>query len=209
MKSTTGKQVYLIIITLIVWFGLLLQFRLSLKELDGAVWPTFKILLSFFTVLTNLAVAICLTASLLLKNTALGRFFSKPATQTAITVYIVVVAIIYNTALRGLVPLEGWHSLSNELLHVINPLLFLVYWIVFVDKTKLAYPQALYWLIYPFLYVVFIVVRGYLINQYPYPFINVVKLGYPKAILNTAIIMVIFWALSLLFIFLGKKTSKP
>lgn len=208
MKSVNSKNVYLTIITLIVWFSLSLQFSLSLRHYNGAVWPTLKILLSFFTVLTNLIVAICLVAQLLLKQTALGRFFSKPATQTAVTVYIFLVALVYNIALRGLDQPKGWHSLSNELLHVINPLLFLIYWVAFVDKARLSYKQTTVWLIYPLLYVIFIVIRGYLSGQYPYPFINVVAIGYPKAILNTIIILVVFWILSLIFVFTGKKTAK-
>lgn len=208
MKSVNSKNVYLTVITLIVWFSLSLQFSLSLRHYNGAVWPTLKILLSFFTVLTNLIVAICLAAQLLLKQTALGRFFSKPATQTAVAVYIFLVALVYNIALRGLDQPKGWHSLSNELLHVINPLLFLIYWVAFVDKAKLSYKKTTVWLIYPLLYVIFIVIRGYLIRQYPYPFINVVEIGYPKAILNTIIILVVFWILSLFFVFTGKKTTK-
>ncbi|QIL39353.1 hypothetical protein G7074_08735 [Pedobacter sp. HDW13] len=208
MKSINSKNIYLTLITLIVWFSLALQFNLSLELYKGAVWPTLKILLSFFTVLTNLCVAICLVSLLLFKHTALGHFFSKPSTQTAIAVYIFLVALVYNIALRGLDQPTGWHSLSNELLHVINPLLFLIYWIAFVDKTKLEYKQTIGWLVYPLLYVIFIVIRGYLISQYPYPFINVAKIGYPKAILNTIIILVVFWILSLIFVFTGKKTAK-
>jgi len=208
MKSVNSKNIYLTIITLIVWFSLALQFSLSLALYNGAVWPTVKILLSFFTVLTNLSVAICLATQLLLKPTALGRFFAKSSTQTAIAVYIFLVALVYNVALRGLDQPKGWHSLSNELLHVINPLLFVIYWIAFVDKAKLEYKQTVGWLVYPLLYVIFIVIRGYLIRQYPYPFINVVKIGYPKAILNTTIILVVFWVLSLIFVFAGKKTVK-
>lgn len=208
MKSVNSKIFYLALITLIVWFSLVLQFNLSLKQHNGAVWPTLKTLLSFFTVLTNLLVGICLVFNLFWKQTAPGRFFSKPATQTAVAVYIFLVALVYNVALRGLVQLKGWHSLSNELLHVINPLLFLIYWIAFVDKARLEYKQTISWLIYPLLYVIFIVIRGYLILQYPYPFINVVTLGYPKAILNTVIILIIFWILSLIFVLTGKKSSR-
>lgn len=208
MKSMNSKSVYLTVITLIAWFSLALQFNLSLKLYNGQIWPTIKILLSFFTVLTNLCVAICLTALLLLRQTALGRFFARPSTQTAVAVYIFLVALVYNVALRGLDQPKGWDSLSNELLHVINPLLFVIYWFAFVDKARLEYKQTISWLIYPLLYVIFIVVRGHLIQKYPYPFINVVNIGYPKAILNTVIILIVFWILSLIFVLIGKKTAK-
>ncbi|WP_316738025.1 Pr6Pr family membrane protein [Pedobacter aquatilis] len=172
---------------------------------SGDIIATMAIFLSYFTVLTNILCAICLTSILLFNKSILGKFFSKPSTITAITIYILVVGIIYNVSLRGLVELHGLHATANELLHVINPLLFLGFWLLFVDKSELRYKQAFVWLIYPLCYVLMTIIRGAMIQEYPYPFINVVTLGYPKAILNTLIILVIFWMLSLIFIFIGKK----
>ena len=205
MKSHPFGRFYIVISIIIIWFALGLQFKLSLGLKAGDVLSTIKIYLSYFTVLTNILCAICLTAGLLFKDTAVGKFFSKPSTLTAITIYILVVGIIYNLSLRGLVELNGWHAIANELLHVVSPLLFLGLWLFFVDKAQLNYKQAFSWLIYPLCYVVMTIIRGAMINEYPYPFINVVKLGYPKAILNTIVIMLVFWLLALLFIFIGKR----
>jgi len=91
---------------------------------------------------------------------------------------------------------------------VINPLLVLVYWIFFANKSNLEYKNAFTWLLYPLLYIIMIIVRGIMINKYPYPFINVVELGYPKALLNTLIILIVFYLVSVLFIFAGKRQSK-
>ncbi|MDN3587783.1 Pr6Pr family membrane protein [Pedobacter aquatilis] len=205
MKSQSVEKVYTIISTVIIWFALGLQFKLSLALKSGDVLSTLAIFLSYFTVLTNILCALCLSSILLFKNQLLGKFFTKPSTLTAITIYIMVVGIIYNFALRGLIEIHGWDAVANELLHVVNPLLFLGFWLFFVDKSTLNYKQAFPWLIYPLCYVFMTVIRGAIIQEYPYPFINVVKLGYPKAILNTAIIMLVFWLLSLIFIFIGKR----
>jgi hypothetical protein len=193
---------------IIVWFSLVLQFRVSLHLLDDNYPSTIKLFLSFFTVTTNIIVAICFTALSFLKPGKSENLFTKAAALTAITVYIVVVGIIYNVMLRGLVAPVGWARAADELLHVVNPLIFLCFWIFFVKKSALRYKQAVSWLAYPLLYVVFIVTRGYLINKYPYPFIDVVQLGYPKAILNAIIVLFIFWLLSLFFIFIGKRSAK-
>lgn len=205
MKSHSFARFYAAISVIIIWFAVGLQFRLSLALNEGDVIATIKIFLSYFTVLTNILCAVCLTVILLFKKSAIGRFFSKPSTLTAITIYILVVGIIYNISLRGLADLSGLHAVANEFLHLINPLLFFGFWLLFVDKSTLNYKQAFIWLIYPLFYVVITVIRGEMINEYPYPFINVVKLGYPKAILNTVIIMLVFWLLSLIFIFVSKR----
>ncbi|WP_316755138.1 Pr6Pr family membrane protein [Pedobacter aquatilis] len=208
MKSSLSEKVYLTIAVIVLWFAIGLQFNLSLNTLNGDVWATLKIMLSFFTVLSNILCAIALTVILLFKNSSVGQFFEKSSTKAAITVYIVIVGIIYNLALRGLVVPSGWHSVANELLHVINPLLVLVYWIFFANKSNLEYKNAFTWLLYPLLYIIMIIVRGIMINKYPYPFINVVELGYPKALLNTLIILIVFYLVSVLFIFAGKRQSK-
>ncbi|WP_293308398.1 Pr6Pr family membrane protein [Pedobacter sp. UBA5917] len=208
MKSSTSAKFYVAIAALIIWFSIGLQFAVSLKQAGYNFPTTIEEFLSYFTVTTNIIVALCFTALWLFRNGALGNFFARPATLTAITVYIVVVGLIYNTMLRGLIVLNGWPRAADELLHVVSPIIFLVFWIFFVDKTGLKYKSAVIWLIYPLIYVIFTVIRGYFINRYPYPFINVVKLGYPTAITNAVIIIFIFWLLSLFFIFIGKKTAK-
>jgi len=207
MKFPLIEKIYLTVAVIFLWFAICLQFNLSLQT-SGNVLATLKIILPFFTVLSNILCAIALTAILIFKNSGIGRFFASSSTRAAVTVYIVVVGLIYNLALRGLETPTGWNSVANELLHVVNPLVVLAYWIFFAKKSNLEYKNALVWLIYPVLYVIMIVVRGALLNKYPYPFINVVALGYPKALLNTLIILIVFYAVSLLFIFAGKKPSK-
>lgn len=208
MKSPLIEKVYLTLAVIVLWFAIGLQFNLSLKVLNGDVLAALKIILSYFTVLSNILCAIALTGILLFRNSTAGQFFAKSSIKTAITVYIFIVGLIYNVALRGLEIPTGWNSVANELLHVVNPLLVLGYWLFFANKSNLEYKNAFAWLIYPLLYVAMVVVRGLMINKYPYPFINVVTLGYPKAILNTIIILVVFWLVSLLFIFIGKKIAK-
>ncbi len=206
MKSHSGK-IYALIAAIVIWFALCLQFNLSLRLKNGNVISTLALFLSYFTVLTNILCGICLTSIVLFHGKSLGKFFSKSSTITAITIYILVVGLIYNVALRGLVQLKGWRIVADELLHVINPLLFLGLWVFFVEKSALKYQQTFNWLIYPLCYVVMTIIRGSVINEYPYPFINVVELGYPKALLNTFIIMIVFWLLSMLFVFIAKRLN--
>ena len=205
MADISAKKAFTIFSALIVWLALLIQFKVSLKLANGDYVATIKLLLSFFTILTNLLVAICFTVVSFLPKRRIGIFFSKTSTTTALTVYILVVAIIYNLLLRGLLSPVGWARVSDELLHVVSPLIFLVFWVFFVEKSGLRYSSAIRWLIYPMLYIFFILIRGYFVHNYPYPFIDVVTLGYTKALINASMIVIFFWLLSLLLIFIGKK----
>ena len=208
MKKSLPTLIYVAITVIIVWAALILQFNISLLLFEGNYLETAKLFLSFFTITTNIIVAVCFTMILLFPQGKAGNFFSKPATLTAITVYIVVVGIIYNFLLRGLLSPTGWARVADELLHVVSPILVLIFWLFATDKSKLAYKDAIIWLFYPLLYVVFIIIRGYFIHQYPYPFINVEELGYPKAILNTIFIIIFFYVLSVIMVYIGRKTIK-
>ncbi len=133
----------------------------------------------------------------------MGKFFSRPGVATAITVYIVIVGIVYNTVLRHLWHPAGLQLIADELLHSATPLMFLLYWLFFVDKGKLNL-NTFYWLIYPLVYFIWILIFGALSGFYPYPFINVTELGYNKVILHSGILTVGFLLLSLLFVAIDK-----
>ncbi|KLT65318.1 Pr6Pr family membrane protein [Pedobacter sp. BMA] len=208
MKYSQAAKIYATVTAIVVWFSILLQFVVSLKQAHYHYIETLKIFLSFFTVTTNIIVASCFMVISIFPKGKIRDFFRRAATITAITVYIIVVGLIYNFLLRGLVLQEGWSRVADELLHVVSPLLMLIFWIFFVDKSRLRYRSATHWLIYPLAYIVFVIVRGLLINEYPYPFINVVNIGYPKAILNAFFCVVLFWLLSLLLIWIGKRKNK-
>jgi hypothetical protein len=208
MNLKENFRPFVICAAILVWFSVALQFSVSLQLLGNDYPATVKLFLSYFTVTTNIIVAICFTSLSFLKRNGSKNLFAKSATLTAITVYIVVVGLIYNVMLRALVSPVGWARAADELLHMVSPLVFLFFWIFFVKKANLEYKQSISWLIYPLLYVVFVVIRGHLINKYPYPFIDVVQLGYPKAILNAVVVIFIFWLLSLFFIFIGRKTAR-
>jgi len=202
------EKVYLSILVFLAWFALIFQFYLHFNS-GAAAKPELLIrFFSYFTIDSNLLVALCSTSILLLKPTRLGRFFIKPQVVTAISVYIIVVALIYNTVLRFLWVLAGWSMILNELLHVVVPLMFLIYWIYFVPKQQLQWRNIWLWLIYPLIYSVFVLIRGSYSGFYPYPFLNVTKFGIERVLMNCAIVTLLFAFLSASFIAIGKRKTK-
>lgn len=188
---------YLLLLALLVWFALIAQFVLLMQN---AVVPAAEAVMrffSYFTILTNLMIAVCVTLMLLAPGSKAGRFFGRPSTLTAITVYIIIVGATYNLILRSLWAPQGLQKIVDELLHSVIPVLFVILWIVFVNKRSLHWKQVPSWLVYPIIYILFVVVFGELSGFYPYPFIDVAKLGYPKALSNGGVILLAFVLLSL------------
>ena len=207
-NSTNAPKAYLGIIAILGWFALTAQLYLIIQNGVGSIIEIVIRYFSFFTILTNLIVALCATVLLLWPNTKWGNFFSKPATLTAITVYITIVGVVYNVALRFLWQPQGLQFVVDELLHTIIPLLFILLWFLYVLKSGLKYANAFLWLIYPVIYIIYTAIRGAITDEYPYPFTDVTLLGYGRVALNSLGLFAAFFGLSLFLIAIGKYLSR-
>lgn len=193
-------KVFIVLGAFIVWAAVILQFLLLMTNAVGPVWEIILQYFSYFTILTNLLVALDFTVLAVRPRHRLAN----ASASTAIAVYILVVGAVYNIILRSLWAPQGLQKIVDELLHTVNPLYFLAYWIIFVPKHTLQWTNIFPWLIYPFIYCVYTLVKGLLMNFYPYPFINVQALGMEKVVLNCVILCGVFLLLSLLFVALAK-----
>ncbi|MEP7371905.1 MAG: Pr6Pr family membrane protein [Chitinophagaceae bacterium] len=199
---------FMIFTAIVAWLALILQLYISVKntETNGlttlvATWNFF----SYFTVLTNLLIALCLSFILLSPSSSPGLFFSKPATIAAIALYIFIVGLTYNTILRFIWEPKGLQRLVDETLHVIVPLLFVLFWLLFAPKGTLKWSHPLRWLVYPGVYLVYALLRGEYSGFHAYPFINTAELGYGRVLLNAGGLMLVFIAAGYLFIAIDKK----
>ncbi len=205
--------IYRLIGALIGWLAVCGQFVLILLNRKASIGETIIRFFSFFTILTNILVACCFTSLLLagLKKAAGSRresFLTRPSVLSAVTVYILVVGIVYNLVLRFIWAPVGWQMIVDEALHSVIPALFFLYWLFFVPKKGLDWKGALAWMGYPSVYLILIIVRGSLTGYYPYPFIDVPQLGFPRCLLNVFIITLLFLVLSLALVALGKLMHK-
>jgi hypothetical protein len=203
-KSVSGVYIFGSLISVI---AVGLQLWVTLNNREVSILHTIIRFFSYFTILTNSLVAIYFTYLWLFPLTKLGMFFKKFSTTTAITVYIVVVGIIYNVLLRSIWPVTGWGKVADELLHSFIPMYFLVYWLFFTERKQLKWSDAIPWLYYPLAYLIYTLIRGTITHTYPYPFVNVNKLGYQQTLMNCLGIGAVFYGLFLLMIAISKKRT--
>jgi hypothetical protein len=203
-QSTKVIQTYLVIVAILAWLGLAIQFYIIITNRTVSIPETIVRYLSYFTILTNILVALYCTFVLLKPDSRWGKYFSRPNVVGAITVYIAVVGITYNTVLRHLWNPHGLEMVGDELTHLVTPALFLLYWLIFLPKEELKWKDAFPWLIYPLVYFAWVIIFGALSGFYPYYFINVNDLGYSKVLLNSSMLTIVFLLFSLLFIAIGK-----
>ncbi|MGO4802186.1 Pr6Pr family membrane protein [Pseudomonas sp. W22_MBD1_FP4] len=163
---------------------------------------------SFFTVLTNTLAVVVLSYALVQRDSAAKRFFLRPAVSSGITVSILVVGLAYSLLLRHLWQPEGFQLIADELLHDVMPVLFLIYWWRCVPKGSLRLKHIGAWMIYPLVYFAYALLRGDLLGQYQYPFIDVATLGYPQVFVNAGGILAGFVLIALAVVGLD-KVIKP
>jgi hypothetical protein len=160
------------------------------------------------TILTNLLVAIDLSILLIFPHSNAAKFFSKPFTAGAVALYILMVGVAYNTLMRQYSNAQGWNEVDNELLHVVVPILYFLYWLFFASKDSLQWKDAFKWLIWVAIYFSYLIIRGAIDGFYPYTFLNVTALGYPQTLLRAAISGVAIIALGIMLVEIGKTQKK-
>ncbi|WP_425288157.1 Pr6Pr family membrane protein [Pseudomonas migulae] len=189
------------------WAGLSIQLYLifySRWTLGASLLGGLVSFFSYFTVLSNTLVATVLTCALTSRESAARRWFLQPWVSGGVAVSIAVVGLAYNILLRHLWHPEGWQWLADELMHDVMPLLFLAWWWLCVPKGTLRLRHIALWVIYPLLYFAYALLRGHLLAVYPYPFIDVDKLGYPQVFANAGGLLAGFVLIALVLIALDR-----
>ena len=181
------RRRFVVVAAMLGWAGLSIQMYLifySRWALGASLIGGLMSFFSYFTVLSNTLVATVLTCELTSRESAARRWFLQPWVSSGIAVSITVVGLAYSVLLRHLWHPEGWQWLADELMHDVMPLLFLGYWWFCVPKGSLRWGHITLWVIYPLVYFAYSLLRGHVLATYPYPFIDVDKLGYPQVFIN-------------------------
>jgi len=180
------------LLALLAIAGLAIELHVTIAR-DPAAWPhRLLIYFSFFTILTNMLVAIA-SIGIARGRGRLHRWAIRPAPRTAISVYIAVVAVIYQLLLARLVHLSpiGWWG--NLLVHQIVPAMWLAGWVLFGRHGGIARTAPLHWLAYPAGYAAWTFAHGAASGWYPYPFMNVATRGGVAVAINM-LLMAFFFA---------------
>lgn len=194
------------------WATLALQLVLSIQLALGngrPLWWGVFMYLGFFTILTNLLVALVLSASAHRAPGRLWAFLRAPGTASAAAASITVVGLVYVLVLRGIWQPQGLFWLADVLLHYAMPLLFLAYWWLAVPARELSWRRLPRWWLYPLGYLAYALVRGAIAGLYPYPFIDVGALGWARTAANAAGVWLAYSAVALLIIGIGRRKPTP
>ncbi|NLZ46682.1 MAG: Pr6Pr family membrane protein [Clostridiales bacterium] len=185
----------------------------------------------YYTILSNIMcfvfIGICL-----IKNITQFKNWNKdddhcitPKAKGGVTVGITITFLIYHFMLvpQAFSMGDGFNlwTLPNLLVHYIVPIMVIADWLLFDKKCNYRPYQPITWLLIPFVYFVFAMVRGFFggaifwESKYPYFFLDADKIGYlgvfkyffVLAILIT-VLGYIFYGIDRLLGFLFEKLKK-
>ena len=191
--TTRSERIAAAVLACIGVFALLLQHYLLVQGPASEGLSFVKATLRYFTLFTvqaNILVVLMLLAFAL--RPKIEEWTVHPFERSAIASYIAVVVLIYVTTLRELWAPQGAQWLADVLLHYVVPFAYLAFWLLVMRKAGLRWYDPLLWLIYPVFYLGFVLVHGRFTGFFPYPFIDVSKLGYGKMMLNASGIALAF-----------------
>ncbi len=180
--NSTSSRLFAALVAVTAWAGLAVQVAAN-YGLTGSLAESLWVIVRYFTVITNLIVAVVFTGIAL--N---DRRPASPPIVSGVTLAILLVGVVYGLLLRGLVDLSGGAVVADWLLHMVTPVLGLGYWILFVPKGRLRQTHPLLWTILPLAYFAYALIRGTIEGRYAYPFMDAGNIGWAATAANGALI---------------------
>jgi hypothetical protein len=183
------------VLATVAWIALGLQLVLSLHQTQLNGKPAVDGLvayLGYFTVLSNLFVALVATDGARREGTPAGLY--RASLAGCATTSIVVVGLGYHALLRTIWDPTGAQLVADVLLHYAVPALAVLHWLAYPHVERLPADAPLRWCAWPLAYFAYAMLRGEVMGSYPYPFIDVAALGYGPAISNALGLLVGFVA---------------
>ncbi|MEV4611175.1 Pr6Pr family membrane protein [Kitasatospora sp. NPDC049258] len=189
-------------------FGLLAAVALSIQGYHsvGAGAP----LTNFFSYFTNLSniggLLVLLTGGVLGLR---GRPGVPDEIRGAIVLYMTITGLVYGLLLSGysLGLLLPW---VNDIVHRVMPVVYLADWLLMPPAARLGRTTVLKWLVFPLVYLAYTLLRGPLVDWYPYPFVDPrLPGGYGRVAGACTLLLALFVAVAAALVWLGNRFGTP
>lgn len=163
-RMERGARIAAAVTAAVAWAALALQLWLIVDKLG--LGPGLWRFLGFFTILTNIGVAMVAT------GVAVGSpGIGGPRARLMAAASIVMVGLTYSIALRSIWNPTGLQKLTDFALHDLTPLLFMIVWIL-APNGSLGRRDFAWALVPPLLYAAYAMVRGAMDGWYAYWFLD-------------------------------------
>ena len=168
--------------------------------------PTFNAgnFFSFFTIQTNVFAIAMLVLVVIVRPPERAILFD--VIRGAITLYIAITGVVFAVLLAGLQESLDTHiAWVDFTVHKLIPIVLVADWLLDPPRHRLSFRIGASWLLYPFAYLVYTLIRGSNVGWYPYPFLDVSQHGYGRVLLNCVVMLIGIVAAVAGFIVIGNR----
>jgi hypothetical protein len=129
------------------------------------------------------------------------------AVRGATTLYLLITGVVYAVLLAkvDVMLTDKW---INDVLHRILPVIVVLDWILVPVALGITRKLIGAWLIYPAVYGVYTLIRGPIVDWYPYPFLDPRQQGYVSLIIGLVILSGVFALLAVSVVSLGALITR-
>jgi len=156
---------------------------------------------SYFTIWSNLVVLGVMTALYLKPNRDSFKFRTLRLDSVLM---ITVTGVVYHVLIAPYYPPISWNRYSDIFLHTITPILTVLIWLLVGPRKWINLKIVFAALLIPIGWLGYTLLRGIVINRYPYDFLDVIMLGYLPVLITVAVLIAVGLIVALLYLLLDK-----
>lgn len=201
MRHETNAPAGVVVGAYRIVFGLLAVVALCFAGHRAATGPSgLGNFFSFFTIESNIlgVVVLCWGGFAALT----GRRGVPDLLRGAAVVYLAVTGVVYAVLLADVAgqDIDAW---VNTVVHRVMPIVIVADWLIAAPRTALPMGRVWSWLVFPLLYLAYTLVRGPIVDWYPYPFLDPRPRGYSHVVVGGLGVAVGFVVITLLVRWVG------
>ena len=159
---------------------------------------------SYFTIDSNLIAIGVLVAAALNRDRASTPWVDL--VRGGAVVYMSITGIVF-TLLLSNTDVDTAIPWVNSVVHELMPLVMLADWLITPPAARLRMRQGLLWLSFPLVWIVYTIIRGAIVNLYPYPFLNPANGGYASVAVYCVAILLAMLVVSALGVVLANAAG--
>lgn len=156
----------------------------------------------YFTLQSNFIVFLYFLILMVSKKTRSIKFQNYFG---AVLIYITITMSVFIIFLEPVYNPEGFRIFGSIFAHYITPSLVIIYFFKERNTYNFKMKDIITWIIYPILYVIYIVIHGSSTGDYLYPFFQVETVGILGLIISITAITVLFLIMSFLLVKIVSK----
>jgi hypothetical protein len=162
---------------------------------------------SFFTIQSNILAVAALFLLVAVPRDRRTALFD--GARGAAVLYIAITGVVFALLLAGLQEeLQTTTPWVDFVVHKLMPVVLVVDWLVDRPRHRLPAWTVLAWLAYPAAWFGYTLVRGEIVDWYPYPFVDVSSLGYGGVLARAAGLIVGFALAASALLWLGNRRAR-